>query len=296
MKAVRTAVLFIILVLLGFFVGGTIVAFTIEQPSGLAGGATAAIWALVGAFIGLLFAIYVFRNASGAQIIKINLVSSIMVALLFGLIQIRKANAVELDRSHFPIGTYQNDDQVLRSLGIASPNFYEFPTLYFYNPNLEKAVDEHTPIDSLVFARTEQGFEISYAPPWYFPEYMKLDYGILLHKVITVGKDWVELEVNRSTQQTAWVDATRVSMSYWPEFLLNTNSIESIDPTANPVRTKALDHAAEVSTSYTLLRPVMVKGEWMKVDLLDDSYEKVADGWIRWTKNGSWVIKYSLLS
>ncbi|MEQ9300647.1 MAG: hypothetical protein RIF33_18900 [Cyclobacteriaceae bacterium] len=297
MKSLRIATLFLILTLLGFFVGGTIVAFTIEQPSGLAGGATAAVWALMGAFIGLLFAIYVFRNATIDQIIRINLVSSILVALLFGILQAKKAKAADL----LPVPlllpeSFQPDDQIIQSLGVASPKFYEYPTLYFYNPNLDKAVDEHTPVDSLVFTRTERGFEISYAPAWYFPEHMKLDYDVLLHKAISVGRDWMELEVNRSTGQTAWVDAYSVELSYWPQFLLRINSVESLDPASNPVRIKALDHASEVSADYSLLTPIMVKGEWIKVALVGDDYQKVAEGWIRWAKNGKWQIRYSLFS
>lgn len=297
MKILRTVVLFIILVLLGFFVGGTIIAFTIDQPSGLAGGATAAIWALTGAFIGLLFAIYVLRNATIAQIIRINLVSSILVALLFGILQMKKAKAADplTIPLHLP-EVYQPDDQVIRSLGVASVKFHEYPALYFYNPNLEKMPDEHSPIDSVAFTRTEQGFEISYAPAWYFPQHMKLDYGVLLHKVITVGREWVELEVNRSTGQTAWVDAYSVELSYWPQFLLSVNSVEVLDPAENPVRLKALDHASEVSVDYSLLTPIMVKGEWIKVALVGDDYQKVAEGWIRWAKDGKWQIRYSLFS
>jgi hypothetical protein len=81
-KALRSVVLFIILVLLDLFVGGTIVAFTMELPSGLPGATTTAIWALAGAFIGLMSAIYIFRNATNAQIIRINLISSILVAVI----------------------------------------------------------------------------------------------------------------------------------------------------------------------------------------------------------------------
>jgi hypothetical protein len=109
---------------------------------------------------------------------------------------------------------HQTDDRTIRSLGLASPNFEEYPTLYFYSPNLEKQVDEHTPIDSVVFQRTEPGFGISFAPPWYMPEHMTLDYGVRLHKAITIGRDWIELEVNLSNGQTAWVDAMSVSLSY----------------------------------------------------------------------------------
>lgn len=282
--------------LLGFFVGGTIVAFTIERPSGLAGAGTAAFSALLGAAIGLGFAIYVFRNSSTKQVMRINIVSTVIIFVLIAALQWKKANSAVLvtTSAHLP-EYYQIDDQTIRSLGLAKPNFYEYPVLYFYNPNLDKAVDEHMPMDSVVFKRTEREFEISYAPAWYYPQHMKLDYDVLLHKVITVGRDWIELEVNQSTQQTAWVDASRVDISFWPQFLLSINSVKPLE-TMNPVRIKALDHASEVAVDYSMLTPIMVKGEWIKVALVNDNYERIAEGWIRWAKDGKWQISYSLFS
>ncbi|MEQ9300648.1 MAG: hypothetical protein RIF33_18905 [Cyclobacteriaceae bacterium] len=59
---------------------------------------------------------------------------------------------------------------------------------------------------------------------------------------------------------------------------------------------RALDHASEVSVDYSLLTPIMVKGEWIKAALVNEDYRKVAEGWIRWIKEGKWQIRYSLLS
>lgn len=297
MKGLRTGLLFITLALLGFFIGGTIVAYTIERPSGLAGAGTAAFSALLGAVIGLACAVYTIRNATTVQIVRINIVSFLLIIVLIVMLQVKKASAHSAGRNSPSLPEiHQADAPVIRSLGVASPRFEAFPVLYFYHPNLDKAVDEHTPVDSLVFERTELGYQINYAPPWYSPEYIKLDYDLLLHKVITVARDWIELEVNRSTGQTAWVDAYSVFLTYWPQFLLRVNSVAPLDATTNPVRVKPLDHAAEVTTVYSALTPVMVQGEWIKVQLLDDDYQKVAEGWIRWAKEGKWQIRFALLS
>jgi hypothetical protein len=44
------------------------------------------------------------------------------------------------------------------------------------------------------------------------------------------------------------------------------------------------------------MRPQLIKDEWMKVDLLDQSFIKVNEGWIKWKENNTLLINYSLLS
>ncbi len=298
MHILRALLFFLLLMTVGFFVGGTIIAFTIERPAGLAGAGIAAFWALLGAFAGLTLAIFAFRKASVKQVIRINVISVFAISLLIAMLMAKKAYSAYLNVGKLPylseISIFQSDE--IRSLGLARPDFYNSSVLYFYHPNLDKAVDEHSPTDSLVFLKTEVGYEISYAPPWYFPQHMKMDYGILLHKIITVGRDWIEIEVNQATQQTAWMDATQLTITFWPSFLLSINSLESLDKQLNPVKIKPLDHASNVSNDYSLLKPKLVKGEWIKVDLMDEDYTKLGEGWIRWKRDGRWLISYSLLS
>ena len=115
-------------------------------------------------------------------------------------------------------------------LGMVKPDFYNKKVLYFYGiPNFEKPVSDHTPTDSLVFTQTEHHqFDISYAPPWFYPEHQKLDYDILYFKLLAMNRDWVHVELNKQTGQSAWMSRSDVSVLLWPEFLLNVFSIENL--------------------------------------------------------------------
>ncbi len=44
------------------------------------------------------------------------------------------------------------------------------------------------------------------------------------------------------------------------------------------------------------MQPLIIKGDWMMVRLVDDDYKIVGEGWIQWKKENNLLIKYSLLS
>jgi len=182
-------------------------------------------------------------------------------------------------------------------LGMATPKFYENHVLYFYgNPSLEKLVSDHIPTDSLVFKRSELGVEITYAPPWFAPAHLKMDYELLFIRVLSVNRDFIEVMVNEFNGQTAYMDRIRNELRYWPEFLLNINSVEPLSPENNPVRVKPLSHASLVSTPYSFLKPLRISDQWIQVELLDDNFKSHGKGWIKWQENGKLLISYSLLS
>jgi hypothetical protein len=135
-----------------------------------------------------------------------------------------------------------------------------------------------------------------YAPPWFYPEHLKLDYDMLYLKVLTAGREFLEVEVNRETGQTAWVDRFKGNLVYWPDFLLNVHSVEFIDPANQKVMIKPLTHASEVLSDYTDMHPKLIKDEWLKVDLSDENLNKLSEGWIKWKENNRLLIIYSLLS
>jgi hypothetical protein len=44
------------------------------------------------------------------------------------------------------------------------------------------------------------------------------------------------------------------------------------------------------------MKPVMVKEQWVKVQLQDDDFQDVGEGWVRWRDENGLLIRYSLLS
>lgn len=191
-----------------------------------------------------------------------------------------------------------SDSESDMGLGFFIPNFFEYSSFYFYgNVNLEKPVNDHSPQDSITFKRTQYGgFDIEYAPPYFYPEHLKLDYDMLFLKVLTLGKDFIEVEVNRETRQIAYVDRYKGKLHYWPEFLLSIHSVELKDNANQTVRFKPLEHASEISTKFNFMQPQLIKDDWMKVDLLDNNFQKTGEGWIKWKQNNKLLITYSLLS
>ena len=182
-------------------------------------------------------------------------------------------------------------------LGMFKPDFYNQSVLYFYsNPNLRKAVSEHLPVDSLVFERTELGVSLNYAPPWFDPAHLKLDYDVLWLRAESVGMGYVEVVVNEREGTTYYIDQLSGQLFYWPEFLLTVHSVELREDYPQSIRIKPLDHASEVPQAYFVLQPMMARGDWIKVALLNDDYHEVGTGWVRWRNDKEVVLDWSLLS
>jgi hypothetical protein len=184
-------------------------------------------------------------------------------------------------------------------MGMAYPHLNIETPLYFYGiPNSESDPFLMPPVDSLTFYQGEYYIDIAYAPPYFMPEKVKLDYNILFMKVITVTRNFLEVEVNTLNQQTAWISRNAVDYLPWPEFLLNIHSIEIIDITENPLRVKPLDHAGLYNSpvSELLLQVIMVKGDWVKVQTNGQTGKSPEYAWVRWKKGENLLITYSILS
>lgn len=184
-------------------------------------------------------------------------------------------------------------------LGYFKPDFFSQPVLYFYgNPNYEKSVSEHSPVDSIVFERQEYGgFDIEYAPPWLQPHHLKLDYDILYFKIISIGHEFLKVIVNTSNQKMMVVSRFSGRIIFWPEFLLGVSSIEFLPGQEQTIKVKPLIHAGEVMVAdYSHMEPLLVEGDWIKVLLKDKELRKITTGWIRWRSAEKLLIKFSLLS
>jgi hypothetical protein len=194
----------------------------------------------------------------------------------------------------------ETDNQTTHEMGLGmfTPNFYENKVLYFYgNLTQGKSVQEHMPTDSIMFKQLEYGgFDIATAPPWLVPDHLKLDYDMLYFKVKSISHDFIEVIVNTTNNQAAFVDRYSGKMQYWPEFLLGVHSVEFPEPSKHKIFVKPLDYAGTVTTPYSFMRPVKIQNEWMYVELQNNGFKEVAKGWIRWQKDGKLLIIYNLLS
>jgi len=277
----------------GFFFGSFLGSATLPKGSGLAGPATVLFYGLIGALITALLSIFLVRKIERKLIIKITIILALLNLIPIGWVVYRFVTVTSQTQKEEPkkltptqirgslISLFLSSSKIYgeteMGLGMVKPDFYNRKVIYFYGfPNLEKPVSDHKPTDSLVFMQTEHNqIDISYAPPWFYPEHQKLDYDILYFKLLTMNRDWVQVELNKKTGQSAWMSRNDVSVLLWQEFLLNVFSIENLDPKSNLLRIKPLVHASEVMIKeYEIMAPVMIKDSWLKVNLFDKDFMK----------------------
>lgn len=210
---------------------------------------------------------------------------------------INKASMMDFSTSEKPVLLNKRVESPM-GIGFFKPNYFEHQILYFYGGvNLEKELREHVPADSVVFAKDQyENTTTSYAPPWLYPEHLKLDYGIIIFKVLGEGRDFIKVEANRESGQITYLDKNAGTFTAWPEFLLSVHSVEFNEVSLKKVFVKPLDYAGEVNTTYDFMQPLLVEEDWMYVKLVDDGLHEQGRGWIRWKRNGVLLVSYSLLS
>ena len=325
-----------LLAIIAFFFVGVTYAGIVEAGKGqmLAGGAIVFGYGVIGSFLGFIMALIVAIKANRKPIIRLNIVLAISIIAFFGYYRIKyqKKQQDKLEQSPpknklpkteqqkkqttpvaEPVIEAGNETAMLTlkttnaivqkgdknsGLGMFIPHFSEQSVLYFYgNPHLEKSLRNLTPIDSITFKKSEYGgYDIATAPPWLVPDHLKLDYDLLYFNVQSVTQEFVEVTVNTTNQQTAYVSRYAGKMNYWPDFLLNVHSVEFPDPDKKNIYEKPLMYAGKISTPYSFMKPLRITNEWMYVELLDNSYQPLGNGWIKWTKEGKLLVRYSLLS
>jgi hypothetical protein len=300
----------------GLFIGVFSASFTISKADGLAGSATVLLYGLIGLILAIIISLFLIRKIERKLITKITIILAILNLLPIGWIVYRyvtvtsqtlqeepkKLTPTEIQSSLISLfinTALQNNNSAEIGLGMATPDFYNNKVFYFYSaPDFQKAVNEYTPTDSIVFEQTEHhNISISYAPPWFFPEHLKLDYEILYLKVLAINHDWLHVELNKETGYSAWLPRKNVTLKLWPEFLLSVFSIEKLDNERNPLRVKPLKHASKIMIEkYEILTPVIIKANWLLVNLIDKDFHIIGEGWIEWQRDGKFIISYSLLS
>lgn len=291
----------------GLFIGG----ISLSGNEGLAGSAVVLSYGILGFLIVLLLSLFLIKK------IKINLLKKMTIILIaisvigigWLIVRIQTNIPEEPQKKNLkpitepvtaPASLYlpEKNEAAEMGLGMAKPDFFNKRTLYFYSPNFDKAVADHLPTDSLVFSQTDHHqYDLSYAPPWFYPEHLKMDYEILYMKILTMGRDWVEVEINKQSGLSAWVSSSDIDILLWPEFLLTVFSVEDYDEENNYLRIKPMLHAARwQGKEFSFLSPVMIKENWLKVKLFDDNLIEVGEAWLQWCTDGKLLISYSLLS
>ncbi|AKP52775.1 hypothetical protein [Cyclobacterium amurskyense] len=311
-KALKgSSFLFYFLTIIVFFIlGGMFSGYMgVGKNQGLAGATIVFGYALMYAFGALILAIILAGRLKTKVIVYTNFILFVVMCILLFLGYMRH---LELEKSKVPAQQKQITPKptvpvqpVLNiqfdngmGQGFFSPNFSENDKLYFYSPSNPNAWNGlGKVIDSLVFFKNQNGqYDIQYAPPYFFPEIVKLDYDWLMIKVLTSGKFMLEVEINKETGQSVLIDKFSGKLIYWPEFILNINSVEILDEFPQKVLIKPLENASINTRPYDFLQPIAVRGDWLKVNLTDKDFSSLDQGWIKWRSDGKLIIRYSLFS
>jgi hypothetical protein len=298
----------------GTFIGGV---FFVPASSGLAGLTIALGYGVVGFGIGLVGSLVLIRTLAVAHLRRALVGAGILVLLVIAVlsyryVRVRSAqrpaaeSRVTVDRRAPASGPFRVVAEARPSravadgpvgLGFVQPRLLSGQRLYFYaRPDADQLAEMMTPVDSLVFGAGRQHVDITMAPPWFWPEVMKLDYDLLFLRALTLTKNWIEVVVNTETGQTSWVDRHAVAFIDWPDFLLDVYAVEVTDPAANKVLLKPLDHAAVLADASIPLTPLAVQGSWLQVSTNGLADRIVPTGWIRWRDGDRLLITFSLLS
>lgn len=330
------SLLFNFLSLLFFFMVGLYYAGFIEagKNQGLAGGAIVLGWGVLFGGIAFIASFFGTRYLPHKIIVWGNTIFGVLILITYGIkffeYQQKKSETYKNQEPHeqiekkptapamdaeptamlYPedVSLYLNKKVVRNNtqleeppsmgMGFFSPNFYENQVLYFYsNPNFEKSIMEHIPYDSITFKRNKyNSLEIATAPPWLVPDHLKLDYDMLYFKIESVTEEFAEVIVNTTNGQTSYVHKPSGKIIYWPEFLLNVNSVEFYPNSKEKVRARPFKASGEINTPHQFMKPIKIQGEWAEVLLLNSDFKKVGKGWIQWERENKLLINYNLLS
>lgn len=312
---------FYILMLLTFFILGLYYAGFVDagKGQGLAGGAIVVAYGVMFGGIAFVASFFIahFLETSKIKIINWALLLLVLGTWSYKYYEFKKRDALQEERN----APYQNKNTVPTEtvepvsanlvmklettqkqddlgLGFFKPNFFKYPSLYFYGTITQgKSASQHFPQDSLSLGRDQYGdFALVSAPPWLWPEKMNQPFGIFYFKVTAVGREFITVEGNSKTGQTAILNKEQGQLLYWPEFLLSISTINFLEKAKQTIKIKPLDHAGEVNQEYAFLKPILVQDQWMQVELTDQNFKTLTKGWIRWQQNGKLLISYSYVN
>jgi hypothetical protein len=186
-------------------------------------------------------------------------------------------------------------------LGIASPTALsaDHPLFFYGTPGGHPSTTP--PFDSLTVREGPHHAELATAPPWLDAEAVKLDYDLLIFRVVALRRHWVNVVVHtrevRWPPQTMWLDREAVAFRPWEVFLLDVFSVETLE--AASLRSAPSDDAAVVDSTEAgrPVRVLEVQSEWMRVEDAEANERNPGpSGWLRWHDGTRRRIRYSMLS
>lgn len=283
--------------------------FFIPKNVGLAGGAMVLGYGVIGLGIGLIISLLIRNKIPNKVLLGTNLVLFLFL-FLFGLRiyqQIQKSNAAaEQEREKLqkmkptaPAKPISYPATTTIGIGIAQPILSPKQTLYFYPaPKENQLPTQLTPLDSITFKKIPGGIDIATAPPWLVPEKLKLDYQLFHFLVKSQSRYFLQVVGNKTNGQTAWIAKSQVNYQDWASFLLTVHSVEPLNWEDNPLRSKPLRHADPLLkfNQNNILQPLKIENNWIQVNILDQDYNPIQKGWIRWRSDTQLSISYALLS
>ena len=97
---------------------------------------------------------------------------------------------------------------------------------------------------------------------------------------------------------THWINRELVTYLTWSDFILNVFAVEPIDWQSNPLKIKPGPSTSSIRnlTRDHILRPAAMQSDWLEVEIYDNNFEYVDNGWIQWIEGNKLLILYNLLS
>ncbi|MBK8498679.1 MAG: hypothetical protein IPL52_07645 [Flavobacteriales bacterium] len=303
---------------LGLFAGGFLGNASVDQSDGLAGAATVLGYALLGFVLAVVVAIMLARRMARGLLVRVLLVIGPLALIMSAWSTKRFLDQKEQSDEQWEqermrhmkptpvlfasLGGAVDHSFALQSptrtlgMGMVSPRLEPGVLRFYAMPDLDQPPDHAAVSDSIVFVQGEYHVEIAYAPPWFVPAHLKLDYDLLLVRAVTIAQNWIEVVVNEQDGRTAWLFRQDLELRLWHEFILGVVAVEILDPSVNPIRLKPLEHAAVLADGAdALLKPLAVQGDWLMVSTNGLADRIVPTGWIRWRDGEKLLVDYSLL-
>ncbi|NNF22351.1 MAG: hypothetical protein HKN67_10430 [Saprospiraceae bacterium] len=277
--------------------------------SGLVSGAHLLMYGFFGIIVGIIVATFATRKLSNKNLALLNLLCFIGInAFIYWVYQkeMKESNTSaeikkEIQVNKTPVSTggipdpdVQMEVKLSKSIGIGMSK-----AVLNVNNTIELLNNPGGKVKGKIsFKMGATGLEYEQKPNAFNPEFNKLDYNILYFKTIAQEGQFLEIITNKNTNKSMWATKEDLRFLPWSEFFFMVHSVEPIDPVSNPLRSKP-DAGSPIINNYSedqILKAVIVQSNWIKVDIYNQNYEVIGNGWFQWRDDERLLISYNLLS